>query len=415
MLRQYTQSFLEKQKGKSFSALSIELAVRLLSVIIFPCAYGLLAICSIIRPIRFGFLYHERLGHLALNTDLYLRRRHLGLSPQNEVHIFFVYEPANQQLVKMFARKIILVNSAFLTKIMAPFGLLHTRFWLPLPFMGCEYMEFNSAPPQIEFTAEESERGQKFLLKVGLDNDSWYACIFARDHRYYKIFSPNTDVAFSDHRNADIDTFELAIKAILDAGGWVIRMGSCVEKPLKFKHPRVIDYASSYREDFLDVYITSKARLFIGTTSGASDMAVLFDVPFVGVNWVPIGYAPFGKNSIFIPKRIASLKSGNQVSMREQLSTFIGNQVSAAIVPEALLKKRGWYFVDNTPNEILDAVTEQLQRLDGCFESDDAYRSALHQYAAILPEDNIYRSNHSPIAREMLLSMNLNAVERLTK
>lgn len=407
MLREYILSFLHKQKGKSLPLVCVELAIRALSMVIFPIVYVLLSICALIRPIRFGFLYHERLGHLALNTDLYLRRRYLGLLPQNEVHVFFVYAPANRQLVRMFAREMMLVNSTFLAKLLAPVGLLRTRFWIPLPFIGNEFKEFNGAPPQIQFTRQEQQRGRDCLSHMGLDSDAWYVCIFARDHQYYKVFSPNTDVTFSDHRNADINTYELAIKAILDAGGWVIRMGSCVESPLAFKHPRVVDYASTCREDFADVYVTAHARLFIGTTSGASDMAVLFDIPFVGVNWVPIGYAPFGKHSIFIPKRIVTLESGKQVAMSEQLHAFIGNQVSAAIIPEQMLEQRGWRFVDNTPEEIRDAVVEQLQRLAGSFEPDNEYQQALDSYEAILPATNIYRPNRSPMARAMLLSLDL--------
>lgn len=404
----YVQAFLQKQKGKSLPAITAEAAVRGLSLMIFPLAYFLLAACALIRPVRLGFLYHERLGHLALNTDLYLRRRYLGLVPRDEIHIFLVYLPANHQLVRMFSRRMLLVNSAFLAKVLAPIGLLRTRFWVPLPFVGNEYKEFNTAPPQIEFTDAEDQKGQEFLSRMGIERTDWYACIFARDHRYYQVSSPFTDLAFCDHRNADIDTYGEAIQAILDAGGWVIRMGSCVEKPLGFKHSKVIDYASTCREDFADVYVTAHARFFVGTTSGASDIAVLFDVPFVGVNWVPIGYAPFGKSAIFVPKRIVRQDSGEQVPMRDQLLAFTGNQVSTAIVPEDLLSERGWKFVDNTPEEIGDAVREMIQRLDRNFQdSDPDYLRALAKYRDILPMQNIYRANRSPMGRKMLLSMDL--------
>ncbi|MBK9350977.1 MAG: TIGR04372 family glycosyltransferase [Sulfuritalea sp.] len=219
---------------------------------------------------KLGFLYHERLGHLALNTDLYLRRRHLGIIPSHEVHIFFVYSPANQQLVKMFSRRMVLINSEFLSKVFAPIGFFRTRFWEPLPFIGNEYDEFHSAPPQISFSANEEAKGQQFLNGMGITKDHWYACFFARDHRYYEVFSPNTDAAFSDHRNADIDTYRLAAEAIVRAGGWVVRMGSCVEKVFQMDHPRVIDYASICRDDFADIYITAHARFFVGTPSGAT-------------------------------------------------------------------------------------------------------------------------------------------------
>lgn len=405
MLVRYARAFIEKQNGKSVLAIARELLVRLLSVAALPIVYTALTLVSVYRPIRLGFLYHERLGHFALNTDLYLRRRYLGIIPKNEIHVFFVYSPANVQLCRMFARRLTLIHSEFLSKIFSPIGLLRTRFWVPLPFFGNEFEEFNSAPPQIEFTEEEKRIGREFLSRIGIDESQWYVCIFARDHRYYREFSPNTDVTFSDHRNADIDTYEFAIESIFNAGGWVIRMGSSVEKPLSYKHPRVIDYASSCRDDFADVYITAHARFFVGTTSGASDMAVLFDVPFVGVNYMPIGCAPFGKHSIFIPKRIVSTVTGTQVPLKNQFLAFTGNQVSAGIIPEHVLDEKGWQFRDNTPAEIQEVVEEMMQRLEGQFVEGPEYHEALIQYSVMLPAENIYRSNKSPMGKEMLRSM----------
>jgi putative glycosyltransferase (TIGR04372 family) len=386
--------------------ISAEICIRITSLLIFPCIYLTLSIVSIFHSIKIGFLFHERLGHLALNTDLYLRRKYLGLFPQNETHIFLIYSPANKQLVRMFSRRIILINSMIISKIMTPIGLFQTRYWIPLPFVGNEYNEFNSAPQQIFFTKEEQIKGNSYLRKIGLKEGCWYVCIFARDHQYYQVYSKDTDLSFSDHRNADIDTYELGIKAVIDAGGWVIRMGSCVEKPLKIKHPQIIDYGFNYREDFADIYITANARFFVGTTSGASDICVLFDIPFVGVNWVPIGYAPFGKNSIFIPKRIIWIKNGRQVSLQEQMGAFTGNQISTAIIPEQELLRRGWMFCDNTPEEIADVVNEMLDRMTGKFISDDEYKIALKKYTESIPKENIYLQNKSPMGRKMILSMN---------
>lgn len=402
----YFLAFLQKQKGKSVKELAVELFLRAVSLLIFPFAYGFLAACALVKPVRLGFLYHERLGHLALNTDLYLRRRYLGLIPKSEVHIFFVYAPANHQLVKMFSREILLVNSEFLSKLFAPIGLFKTRFWQPLPFLGNEYEEFHLAPPQISFTDDEQAKGKQFLASMGIKNSDWYVCFFARDHRYYEIFSPNTNVAFSDHRNADINSYQLAAEAIIRAGGWVVRMGSCVDKPFELSHPRVIDYASICRDDFADVYITAHARFFVGTTSGASDLAVLFDIPFVGVNWVPIGYSPFGKDSIFIPKRIVCSDSGKQIPIRLQLLSFTGMQISAAVIPEHVLQENKWRFEDNTDQELLDIVEEMLERVSGGFVADQNYTDQLVCYSRLLPADNLYRNARAAMGKKMLASLN---------
>lgn len=407
MLRTALSVFLAKQKGKNRLQVSLEVLVRMQSVLVFPVIYLLLALASLARPIKLGFIYHERLGHLALNTDLYLRRRDLGMYASNEIHLFFVYAPANMQLVTMFSRRIFLIRSEFIFKLLSPIGFLKTRFFLPLPFWGNEYEIFNTAPSQINFTDEEHVRGRALLSTLGIRDGDWYVSIFARDHRYYIEHSPGTDTRFSHHRNADIETFHLAVDAILAAGGWVVRMGSSVEKPLSIRHPRVIDYATHFRSDFGDIYITAHSRFFVGTTSGASDVAVLFDTPFVGVNYVPIGCAPFGKNAIFIPKRVVYCTSGEQVPMRDQLQLFVGVQVGACLVPEVEMRKLGWVFEDNSPEEIRDAVEEMLMRLNGRDTRNIDYQLAWNRYRSLIPDENIYKANRSPMGRKMLLSLRL--------
>ena len=407
-----SSTYFFKQKGRPKISILADLGLRIIGVAIYPATYLLLLCVSLFYPVKVGFLYRERLGHLALNTDLYLRRRHLGLIDRKGLSIFFVYKPSNRQLVNMFSRVMLVVNSEFLSKILSPLSIFKSRFYIPLPFEGNEYLEFNATPPQITFTDDEKRKGRAFLKTLGISEADWYVCIFSRDHAYYRLSSPNTDVSFSEHRNADIDTFESAVKLVAENGGWIFRMGSHVEKPLGFQHPRLVDYAVNNRDDFLDIYITAHAKFFVGTTSGASDLAVVFNVPFVGVNYVPVGCAPIGKDSIYIPKRIIDNNSGDQVPMRKQFDSFPGNQVNAAIIPEDVLKENHWSFRDNTSEEIRDAVAEMLERLDGRFVSDDAYMLTCARYDQIRPKDNFHRPNKSPIARSMLYSLNLSANDK---
>lgn len=407
ILLSYLKIFLEKQNGKTIGSICLDIFIRLTSICVFPVLYMIFAFFNLFKPIKLGFLYNVRLGHLALNTDLYLRRRYLGLIPRNELHIFFVYAPANLQLVKMFSREMMLINSEVLFKFFSIFGLLKTRFWIALPFSGNEYEEFHSTPPQITFTAKEDSDGKDFLDGLGISKDQWYVCIFARDNRYYQLVSPDTDVTFSDHRNADINSYRLAIEAIIEAGGWVIRMGSSVEQPLDVIHPRVIDYASKFRTDFADIYITAHARFFVGTTSGASDLCVLFNIPFVGVNWMPIGYSPFGKNSIFIPKRIYDEKSDTQIRLRDQFLAFAKHQVGAETTPDEILRLNRWKLINNSEQEIKDAAMEMHCRLNGSFKFNSRYALSLDLLYELRPHGNAYRDTRTPISETFLLSLDL--------
>jgi len=74
------------------------------------------------------------------------------------------------------------------------------------------------------------------------------------------------------HRNSDVENYRAAIEHITGLGGWVIKLaqkGSPKLPPM----PRVIDYARSpYKSSLLDLSLIRGARLFIGTTSGLTNV-----------------------------------------------------------------------------------------------------------------------------------------------
>jgi putative glycosyltransferase (TIGR04372 family) len=401
------QNYLETLKNKTYYSIFFDASTRVISLICFPFIFGLLVLFNFFYPIRIGFLYRVRLGHFIGNTEIYLRRRYLGETPKS-FDIFFTYEPVNQQICNMFSRVIPIVQSEFLTKIFAPISIFQTRFNLPLPQDANEYRERILTPPPIAFTPEEKFLGTQKLNSMGISPSDWYVCIHARDNAF--AASINTDAKYiisSDYRNADINTYNLAIEEILSRGGFVIRVGSVVEKPMEFIHPKVIDYPLKFRDDFSDVYITANAKFYIGPTNGNADLALLFDVPSLFVNTIPIGISPPGKNSIFIPKRIYDEKN-TQIAYSEQLMFFQKLPFAASSNPIEEFKKHKWKLIDNTPTEIKNAVIEMFSRLDGSFIEESDYIKLLEHYHDLFDEENPFRHSKSPCAQSFLKTLNLN-------
>ena len=100
-------------------------------------------IINLVYKVKIGFLYNERLGHLVLNTDLFLRRIQLGLIPNDVKYIFFVYNPANKQIVTMFKRVLTVIESEFFCKIF-PFFVMKIRI-VP-PCTVCFFISKTSNP-----------------------------------------------------------------------------------------------------------------------------------------------------------------------------------------------------------------------------------------------------------------------------
>ena len=132
-------------------------------------------------------------------------------------------------------------------------------------------------------------------------------------------------------------------------------MGKKVEKPLKIKHDKLIDYGSSSDwSDLLDIWFCKECYFFISTSTGIDSVALMFKKPIVIVNLVQIAYMYSWVNSITTSKRLF-WKSGLELTLRECLD----NQNTSKH------KESGITVVDLTPDEIESTVKEMVGRLDG--------------------------------------------------
>jgi putative glycosyltransferase (TIGR04372 family) len=132
--------------------------------------------------------------------------------------------------------------------------------------------------------AESAEQACSTLLRdLGVPIGAWYACLHVRDGGFWR------DGEALGYRNADIQSYCGLISAIVEAGGWVIRMGDSTMPRLP-EQARVIDYAHSpLKSAGLDAYLVRHCEFYVGTQSGLLDVALLFERPRLITN----AYTPF--------------------------------------------------------------------------------------------------------------------------
>lgn len=371
-------------------------------------ALPVFALLFLLRPwrkIRLGALTTERLGHLALNADLFCRRRQIQDRRQDDLVIFLAGHPANRQLLDMWKRKLCVIESDLLKSIFDQTRYLWARtpFYEPLEMWSNEYKEFNLAAPTLDWTDEEIDRGQAYLRTKGVDlRKDWFVCIYARDPEYLaQEVDSGLNWSYHDHRNADIDSYMDAIHLIVERGGFVFRMGYRVAKPLDYKHPRVIDYATTERTDFLDIFLISQCRFVLGTTSGICDVAMIFDRPRVGINWVPFGLAPWGKHCLVVPKLLRYIETGELVDFAKAIA-FNERRDSPWVWDGNYPRQLGIEYVDNNAEEITSATQEMLDRLEGGFELTQADIDRQLAYREHFSEQHWCRHVLTPVARDFL-------------
>lgn len=163
-----------------------------------------------------------------------------------------------------------------------------------------------------------------------------------------------------DAPDADIGAYRVAIESIVTRGGWVIRMGNPYMTPLP-PMPQVIDYVhTDYFTDWMDVFLWASCRFFIGTQSGPQLVPPSFGVPCVLTNFPSIGIRLWFSQNIQIFKLRWSEKESRYLNFSEIITSDLGWAESTEY-----LASMGVKLVDNTPEEINDAVMEMMDGLEG--------------------------------------------------
>src|SRR5262249_38253924 len=141
--------------------------------------------------------------------------------------------------------------------------------------------------PLLELTPEDRQRGRECLKQLGVPPERWFVTLHVRETGYKP-----SDIGFR-HRNADLDSYLPAIDALIQRGGFVVRLGSPHMRPATPRNG-FIDYAhSSLRSDWMDIFLIAEGLFHIGVESGISHLPVTFGLPSLYANWMRWGILPW--------------------------------------------------------------------------------------------------------------------------
>jgi len=357
----------------------------------------LLYILKPVKHIKLFKLYNEnRIGHLAANTDLLLRRIALNRKNKKDYIGITSRNIANKQLFNMFRREILIIQVPAIAYHLIG-GIINNKslfgksiFYEPLPFNSNEYYEFSNTKANLLFTKTEEEKGKKLLKKMGLKDKDWFVCFHARDSAYLTHNLGNECSYHESYRDSNIKNYLKAAEYITQQRGYVIRMGSIVEEKLPdLKNPKIIDYATKYRTDFGDIYLSAKCKFYVGAASGLFVIPTIFHVPVAGVNFCdPLDHTPFRKGDLFIPKKVWSIKKKRFLTFSEILKSEVAHYVRGEE-----FKKGGLKIIENSPEEILDLVKEMNERIDNTFKVTKEDERLQKKYWSFIKQSNLcYKS-----------------------
>jgi putative glycosyltransferase (TIGR04372 family) len=235
-------------------------------------------------------------------------------------------------------------------------------------------------------------RAAHLAAACGIGAEAKLVCLHVRE-RGFKLGYEAQDKAkgaWDDSvRNARVETHFAAIDLLVERGYTVVRIGDPTMTPVT--RPGVIDLATAAsRDPLLDLYCLFRSRFILCGESGPYSVSFLTNTPLLAVNCTdPIGAFPVRADGIYLLKTAVERASGQALT---------GSALVSRERLESLRDPTKYEFIENTPEQILDAVEEMLELLDHATPESPAqtwYRE-LVTAAAQATQDLNYVRKHGP-------------------
>lgn len=340
-----------------------------------PLGLVIAIIIRVIRPwiiVRIDILVSDRLGHFAANTELYLCEMDAGYNtPKGKYYDIWYHNwpVSNKQLSKMWKRVINIWPGLIM------FSTDHISRKLPGSYNHIippnksldrdVYNLLDDSEPHLNFTEDENKLGRDGLIKIGIPKDREFVCLNVRDSSYLDHALPWKQWDYHDYRDSNIRNYMEAANALTEKGYYVVRMGALVRDKLETKNPMIIDYAANgMRTDFMDVYLGAKCKFCISTSTGFDAIPVIFRRPVLYTDFTHIElFNSFVKKSMTLFKHHYLISEGRNMKISEILKSGVGR-----IFYTTDYEFRGIKLVNNSPEELKDAVLEMDDRLSGTLD-----------------------------------------------
>ena len=231
--------------------------------------------------------------------------------------------------------------------------------------------------PTISFSDEEEQEGQKFLDEHHLEKYN-YLCYTVRTESYYlarqaegELLKPQTI------RNPSEKTYLDVAQMFSKAGISILRMGKDLTTRIDNDNDKnLIDYAMSYRSDFLDVFLMKYCRYaFVGQT-GIVWLRWLFNLPNVHGETYEIMRTQI-KGDLFLLQRV-------WLEREDRFATFKEMLLMPGYSEEKHLERLGVKLVKNTVEEIKAVCDEMNARIDGTWVTTEEDEELQRRYQELI-------------------------------
>lgn len=341
---------------KSYFKHLIGLKIIFISILLWP----------IIR-FKFGILYAERIGHLANTFDNYIYARNSrGIM---EIAFFHINnDVSNIELLRLWRVKQYKIFFSIIGKIV-----LHTskRFGIGEKLI-INWNEMETVPKKsntkekyIKFDKKFFSDGELILKKYNINKP--FVCLTSRDSAYLE---KKSDKNYHDFIDTDFRKFDNSINFLIKKGYSVIRVSK--ETNIEYQNQsKKYFFLTEGRTDSSDVFFLNQSKYNIfGSYHGITNLSAIFRKKSLYLNFTPFSLkdlTTISKNSVFIPKKIFSIKENRFLKFYE-INDLINSEYSIHYQGN-FFKDKKLRVVDNTVIEMLDTIKEFDESYDQDFKN----------------------------------------------
>ena len=258
------------QNENIFFYLSKKIIFIILAILFSP-----LSTIVLLTRFRVATIFVNRIGHLMLETLSLVNDDKL----KNKIFIIPTNKNiANKYFVNFKIDRVIFIRSDFLS-----FLVVSIFFFSTIPLNIKKYLRDSNnihaykvfKKTNLDFLKldkDQIKHRDELFEKIGINKNDKLVCISNRESGFSKI-----DDAQFDYRNCSIKNYLKSVKFMNNQGIWVIRVGNNISN-LDYRDPKYIELNKiDYFKGYSEFLLSSKCEFHLGTTSGASIFATIFN------------------------------------------------------------------------------------------------------------------------------------------
>ena len=351
----------QSRKNGLFCRANFYLLLKISSTMVFSIV--LFPINLFLYVTNYRFIYGTRfqqIGEIFL-LDIAIKENKLN---KNSKLILFYYPPFhdNSYLLSLYKKHVIFIDKTWLFPLLLP---LSHSFLTRMDVVNLDTNCTNCKAADI-FQKYQLQY-QKPLIKMQLKDVSEcenkisrriqgckFVCVHAREAGFNNGYYADSE---RTTRNADINTYDLLIDKLIELGYVVVRLGdpwmqSVLYLQEKYKE-NFVDYAhSDFRSEKMDVYLLSNCEFLVACSSGPSDVSNMFNINTLLLNGYPaVNSLRFLEGDISIFKKVLNIRTRKNIKFKKLFSKPFDLSLQ-----HKDLKEIGYHLVDNSSNEMLNAL-----------------------------------------------------------